>query len=139
MATKNSKKKTKKLIIDQYDPQIYPRLLWCCKNAKLSDLQKRFVLRDKKEIDESWHPQEGVYTLYVEEISTKKYGCLVNFPDYVFKDKDNFINVITHEAEHVKNSIFYDIHLDGGIEADEADAYLVGWIAQCIYNTMIKK
>lgn len=68
---KNSKKKTKKLIIDQYDPQIYPRLLWCCKNAKLSDLQKRFVLRDKKEIDESWHPQEGVYTLYVEEISTK--------------------------------------------------------------------
>lgn len=71
MATKNSKKKTKKLIIDQYDPQIYPRLLWCCKNAKLSDLQKRFVLRDKKEIDESWHPQEGVYTLYVEEISTK--------------------------------------------------------------------
>lgn len=139
MATKNSKKKTKRLIIDQYDPQIYPRKLWCCKNAKLSDIQKRFKFRDGKEIDESWDPLDGTYTLYVMEISTGDYGCLVNFADYAFKDKNKFINTVAHEAEHVKNSMLHDVHYEGGMEAEEAEAYLLGWVAQCIYDTMIKK
>lgn len=134
---KNTKKK-KKLTIDVYDPQIYTRLLWVCKNATLKDLQKRFVLRDNVEIDEEWDPQEGVFTLYVKEKSTGKLGCLVNFADFAFSEKNTLINVVAHEAEHVKCSIFKDMHIISNYDSEEADAYLVGWCAQCIYDTIKK-
>ena len=137
MARKNTKKK--KLIIDVYNPQIYPRLLWVYKNATLKDLQKRFILRDKSEINDEWDPQEGVFTLYVEEKSTGSLGCLVNFADYAFSEKNKLINTVAHEAEHVKFSIFRDIHFTSNYDAEEADAYLIGWAAQCIYDTIIKK
>ena len=131
---KNTKKK-KKLTIDVYDPQIYTRLLWVCKNATLKDLQKRFVLRDNVEIDEEWDPQEGVFTLYVKEKSTGKLGYLLMF---AFSEKNTLINVVAHEAEHVKCSIFKDMHIISNYDSEEADAYLVGWCAQCIYDTIKK-
>lgn len=139
MVRKNTKNTKKKLIIDKYNPQIYPRKLWVCKNAKLEDIQKRFKLRSNKEIDDEWDPQEGVYTLFVEEKATGELGCLVNFADFAFDKRNAFINAICHEAEHTKNSIFYDIHHESDPKSDEVDAYLVGWIAQCIYDTMTKK
>ena len=139
MARKNTKNTKKKLIIDKYNPQIYPRKLWVCKNAKLKDIQKRFKLRSNREIDDEWDPQEGVYTLFVEEKATKELGCLVNFADFAFDKRNAIINAICHEAEHTKNSIFYDIHHESDPKSDEVDAYLVGWIAQCIYDTMTKK
>lgn len=140
MVKRNTKKGTKtkkKLIIDEYDPIIYPRKLWVGKNASLKDLQKRFLTRDGEEIDESWDPTDGTFTIYVQDRVTGKCGCYVNIADWAYDE--NLINVIAHEAEHVKISIFHDCHVESNFDAQEVDAYLVGWCTQCIYNTVTKK
>lgn len=136
-STKKSTKTKKKFTINEYDPLIYPRKLWVCKNATLKDLQKRFLTRDGEEIDESWDPIDSTFTIYVQDRITNKLGLCVNIADWAYDE--NFINVIAHEAEHVKISIFHDCHVDSNFESQEVDAYLVGWCAQCIYNTAMKK
>lgn len=136
MAKKPGKTK-KRLRIDTYDPVIYPRLLFVCKNATLNDLRKRFVCRDGDELDDEWDPVEGTFTLYVKDRTTDLYGVLINLADWALKS-DKLINNITHEAEHAKISIFEDCHLDTDSKSQEADAYLIGWIAQCVYNTVTK-
>lgn len=138
MARKNTKKTTKKKVIDKYDPQIYPRQLWVSKNVTMSDVCKRFSNRDDSELDKSWDPTEGTFTLCVKDKQTGKYGLLVNFADWALGDKSQLVNYVTHEAEHVKSSIFDDIGLITNPDSQEADAYLIGWIAQCIYETVTK-
>lgn len=136
-STKKNTKTKKKLVIDEYHPTIYPRKLWVGKNASLKDLQKKFLTRSGEEIDESWDPTDGTFTLYVQDKVTGKYGCYVNIADWAYDE--GFISAIAHEAEHVKISMFHDCHVKSNFDSQEVDAYLVGWCAQCIYNTAIKK
>ena len=139
MVKKNTKKTTKKKVIDKYDPQIYPRLLWVSKNVTISDIRKNFTQRDGSEIEDSWDPVDGTFTIYVKDRETDKYGCLVNLADWALKDKSKLIEYVAHEAEHVKISVFNDVGLITNFDSQEADAYLTGWIAQCIYDTIIKR
>lgn len=131
------KKKTKK-IIDKYDPIIYPRLLCVCKNITLPDLRKYFELYDGHEIPDEYDPIDNTFTLRVRDKKTYKYVILVSFG---FKNNSAAKDVsdIAHEAEHVKQFIFEDIGLCSTIDSQEADAYLVGWAAECMYKTLIKK
>lgn len=139
MAKKNTKKTVKKKVIDKYDPQIYPRLLWVSKNVTASDICKRFSNRDDGELSASWDPSEDTFTLCVKDKQTGKYGLLVNFADWALEDKTKLVKYVSHEAEHVKSSIFNDIGLITNPDSQEADAYLIGWAAQCIYDTLMKK
>ena len=131
-------KKKQKKIIDKYDPIIYPRVLYVCKNCTLKDLRDRFTTRAGAEISDKWDPSSETFTFYAIDKKTKYWVILVcmgyksdNMPDYICD--------ICHEAEHVKQSIFEDIGLPTTIDSQEADAYLVGWAAKCIYTTFIKK
>lgn len=131
-------KKKQKKIIDKYDPIIYPRLLYVCKNCTLKDLRDRFTTRNDKEISDEWDPSSETFTFYAIDKKTKDWvilvciGCKRNsIADYV--------SDICHEAEHVKQSIFEDIGLPTTVDSQEADAYLVGWAAKCIYKTIIEK
>jgi hypothetical protein len=45
-------KKKQKKMIDKYDPVIYPRLLYVCKNCTLKDLRDRFTTRKGLEISD---------------------------------------------------------------------------------------
>lgn len=131
-------KKKQKKIIDKYDPIIYPRLLYVCKNCTLKDLRDRFTTRNDKEISDERDPSSETFTFYAIDKKTKDWvilvciGCKRNsIADYV--------SDICHEAEHVKQSIFEDIGLPTTVDSQEADAYLVGWAAKCIYKTIIEK
>ena len=84
-------------------------------------------------------PVDGTFTIYVKDRETDKYGCLVNLADWALKDKSKLIEYVAHEAEHVKISVFNDVGLITNFDSQEADAYLTGWIAQCIYDTIIKR
>ena len=131
-------KKKQKKIIDKYDPVIYPRLLYVCKNCTLKDLRDRFTTRRDTEISDEWDPSSETFTLYAIDKKTKDWVILVCI-GYENDSMENYVSDICHEAEHVKQSIFEDIGLPTTVDSQEADAYLVGWAAKCIYTTFIKK
>lgn len=131
-------KKKQKKVIDIYDPVIYPRKLVVTKNVTLQDLRKRFTFRSGDVLSDEYNPEGYTYTCFVTDIKTNEYVVLVNI-GYKQKDMSEYINDIAHEAEHVKCSIFDDIGLPNTVDSQEADVYLVGWAAKCIYKTLIKK
>lgn len=131
-------KKKEKKIIDMYDPIIYPRKLVVTKNVTLQDLRKRFTSRFGNILSDDFDPEGYTYTYFATDIKTNEHVVLVNI-GYKQKDMCEYINDIAHEAEHVKCSIFDDIGLPNTVDSQEADAYLVGWAAKCIYKTLIKK
>ena len=131
-------KKKQKKIIDKYDPVIYPRLLYVCKNCTLKDLRDRFTTRGGLEISDKWDPSCETFTFYAIDKKTKDWVILVCIGDRN-DNMEDYVSDICHEAEHVKQSIFEDIGLPTTVDSQEADAYLVGWAAKCIYTTFIKK
>ena len=131
-------KKKQKKILDKYDPVIYPRILYVCKNCTLKDLQDRFTTRSGTEISDKWDPSSETITFYAIDKKTKDWVILVCI-GYKSDSMADYICDICHEAEHVKQSIFEDIGLPTTVDSQEADAYLVGWAAKCIYTTFIKK
>lgn len=131
-------KKKQKKIIDKYDPVIYPRLLYVCKNCTLKDLRDRFTTRNDEEISDEWDPSSETFTFYALDKKTKQWVILVCM-GHKRKNTADYVSDICHEAEHVKQSIFEDIGLPTTVDSQEADAYLVGWAAKCIYKTVIEK
>lgn len=131
------KKKPKK-VIDSYDPVIYPRTLYVCKNITLKDLRDRFTTRTGTEISSEWDPETETFTFCAKDKKTQEY-CIFVCIGYKCKSTADYISDICHEAEHVKQSIFEDIGLLTTTDSQEADAYLVGWAAKCIYTTLMKK
>lgn len=131
-------KKKQKKMIDKYDPVIYPRLLYVCKNCTLKDLRDRFTTRKGLEISDEQDPSNETFTFYAIDKKTKDWVILVCI-GYKSDSMEDYISDICHEAEHVKQSIFEDIGLPTTVDSQEADAYLVGWAAKCIYTTFIKK
>ena len=131
-------KKKQKKIIDKYDPIIYPRLLYVCKNCTLKDLRDRFTARDGTEISDKWDPSSRTFTFYAIDKRTKYLAVLVCI-GYKHDSIADCVSDICHEAEHVKQSIFEDIGLPTTVDSQEADAYLVGWAAKCICKTVIEK
>lgn len=131
-------KKKQKKIIDKYDPIIYPRVLYVCKNCTLKDLQDRFTTRRGAEMPDKWDPSRETFTPCVIDKKTKDWAILVCI-GYKCESIPDYISDICHEAEHVKQSIFEEIGLPTTVDSQEADAYLVGWAAKCIYTTLMKK
>lgn len=131
-------RKKQKKIIDKYDPIIYPRVLYVCKNVTLKDLRERFTNRNGSEISDKWNPEEETFTYYAVDRKTDDWVIVVCM-GYKHKNTADYVEDTCHEAEHVKQSIFEDIGLPTTIDSQEADAYLVGWAAKCIYTTLMKK
>lgn len=132
---------TKRTKIDEYDPVIYPRKLWVSLyNGTMKPFIDKFCYRDGCElIDMGDSGETDARTYCVVEKSTGKYGYLVLIDSIGLKDKTLLIDIIAHESEHVKTNIFEDIHLYTNVESQEADAYMVGFIAKSIWKTIFSK
>jgi len=77
--------------------------------------------------------------------SLKDYGAVTlsneSYPRHyivAFTDKKHLSN-IAHEAVHIKNSIFTDCGIQLDLANDEAEAYLVGWLFEQIYEFFNEK
>lgn len=134
----------KKLQIDKYDFHVYPRLLWVVigKNAhKIADLFTFYYTSKDKIINsdilknlESGLFAAGTYSIH--DNKTGQYGVLLYIPVL-----DNFDNTdIAHEAVHIADYIFQEtgMYTEDFADGNEHYAYLVGYIAGCISNSIIK-
>jgi hypothetical protein len=112
-----------KTIIHEFDPCIYPRLLWVVKGGSLEGIQETF------EVECEADDVGGAVTLPARRRSDGRLGYCVWFP----KVGDiRRLDWIAHESSHVAVCIFNDI---GGVityEDQEPFAYLVGWVFGCI-------
>lgn len=116
---------SKKTIIHEFDPCIYPRLLWVVKGGTLEEIRKtlEFV-----ELDDS--DATGAVTVSAYDNAKKKGGFLVWFPNPSDMTKHGFW--MAHEAAHVALGIYSYVGAEAKAEDSEPFAYLVGWAFECM-------
>lgn len=129
---------------------LYPRTLWVV-NVKNEDpvaLTNKFIFYknvpgwreiDKHIDDELVESVDSVIAgcYVVEEKSTGKYGLLL----ILFMIEEVNTSTIAHESVHVAD-YFYEVcgcNSEDYSDGNEAYAYLVGWVAGCIANVLIKE
>lgn len=113
-----------KAIIHQFDPQIYPRLLWVVIGEKKgSTISDRFD--NIPDMDES--TDADVNHAY-DKIS-KRAGILIRFES---KKAARDYSVVAHEASHAAMCIFGYIGAVPDVNNQEPFSCLVGWISGCV-------
>ena len=104
--------------------------LWVIISNNLSEIENNFIdggTKQKLDLNElEDHSDAFVVCNYVSLKETKENGFLI-----VFRNKKACtVPVMAHEATHAAKFIWQ--HLSEEITGDEADAYLVEWIVDCI-------
>ena len=106
----------------EYNPVIYPRLLWVAIGAELKDLKEAF---DELPDDDDGVEYNGVVYEKVNRKSDKRYGVLACFSSR----KVMTMSVLCHEASHIVDNIEEQTGIEHG---GEPSAYLIGWVAKCL-------
>jgi len=124
----------------KYDSVIYPRRLWVMYDTCEDDIDKCFTdINGNSLVHNSVPMQKGNYGgMVYDEVMDKTDDCyignLVVFP----KKKDMTMKNICHEAFHVLSSMNDSCDLERFYNGrNEHQAYLMGWIGNCINNARL--
>lgn len=134
---------SKKKHIDIYETIYGVNIIVANKYVTLKDLQKSYTYHDGVILDEDLISSQAC-TAKCKDIKTGRYCILVKYNhDSVIKGvnkKVDLINTCSHEAVHVVMAIYAFIQEDVyPNDHNEHFAYLVGWTAEHIYETLTKK
>lgn len=122
-----------------YDPIIYPRKLFVAKAD--ADILKYFDIPDSAE-DLIYNVNHNVctdaFTCEAVEKKTNKAGVLIVIGD-LGKDQSYITDVITHESVHAADAICQHLGIKPSsfTDGNESYAYLVGWIAGRVCESLI--
>lgn len=113
-----------KTTIHEFNPCIYPRLLWVVKGGTLEGIKETLEveLADEREAG-------GAVTMPARRREDGRLGYCVWFPKA--SDIRN-LGWIAHESTHVALCIFNDVGAVITFEGQEPFAYLVGWVFKCV-------
>jgi hypothetical protein len=117
---------TKKVLIHQFNPEIYPYRIWVAITTDEEALKEYF--NDYK--NEELRVGDRIYiskaiTCEVVKRETLDKGVLISFRNRKFMDA----STITHESVHASSFLWV---MMGEVEiGEEANGYLSGWIAGC--------
>lgn len=109
--------------IHEFDPQIYPRLVWIAVGANVSCLRDMFG----DDIDEMDKDADADVTRVTRQKPTKRAGLLIRFRSKAAMTT----GTITHESDHVALEIFNYCECAITPDNQETFTYLAGWIADC--------
>lgn len=125
-----------KIIIKDFDTVIYPRHVFVAIGGTREDIADNFCDTDGDPyyINPDDVENSEAMTLGVNDKTNEQGGSLVWFhnPDNI-KQKN-----ITHESVHAANLIFKDCDIRIDCDNDEAQAYLAGFVGDCIYKTVVE-
>lgn len=116
---------SKKTIIHEFDPCIYPRLLWVVKGGELDEIRKTLEFA---EFDEDIE-KGGAVTVSAYDNENKRGGFLVWFPK---ASEMSNLDWIAHECAHVALGVFDYIGAEAKASDSEPFSYLVGWVFKCV-------
>lgn len=114
-----------KTIIHEFDPCIYPRLLWVVKGGTLEDIRKTLEIPELGEDDKNG----GAVTVSAYDNENQRGGFLIWFPKASDIKRGDWM---AHEASHVALGIFDYIDAEAKASDSEPFSYLVGWVFKCI-------
>ena len=125
-----------KIIIKQFDTIIYPRQVWIAAGGTRGDIVENFK---DDEGDPFYVSQERIknseaLAFSVHDKDKKCCGSLVWFHD---PERMSLRN-ITHESVHAANFILSDLGIGVDTDNDEAQAYLAGFVADCIEKVQVE-
>lgn len=115
----------------EYDPGLYPRMLWVAIGLKPENLECVFKDEKGKPLRFDFAQADAVTYAEVRKCSDNKIGELVVFDNLATA---RLVGVVSHEASHVCDAIEEAIGMEHG---GEASAYLIEWIASCINNARL--
>ena len=116
---------SKKTHIYEFEPCIYPRLLWVVKGGTLEGIRKTLEFGELDTDDAT-----GAITVAAYDNAKKKGAFLVWFPRPSDMTKHGFW--MAHEAAHVALGIYSYVGAQAKAEESEPFAYLVGWAFKCM-------
>jgi hypothetical protein len=107
--------------IYEFDPVIYPRLLWIAVNPQGSNLKEYF-----EDYDFTFKQQKAI-CCGVTKRNPRESGFLIVFKSKKYLDADT----IAHEASHVAMDLFNELGIEFDGTHQEALSYFIGWVAKC--------
>jgi hypothetical protein len=117
----------RKTIIHQFDPVIYPVKLWVTITREYNSLAERFEQGyNNDRLNVEFLENKEAVTYHVREKSSKLRGVLIVYNGLNYCS----VRTIAHEASHACDFIWE--YIGETRKGDEAKAYLMGWIAECI-------
>jgi hypothetical protein len=124
-------------MIKRYDPIIYPRKLLVVINPTYKEIKDNFIQEDKylseKQFDELSDNSNAVTVNSIFHRRSKCKGHLV-----IIFDETIGIKTIAHEAYHVVNAMMTELGEEPKGDLEQ-NAYLLGWVAECIHKTLFLK
>jgi hypothetical protein len=135
--------KTKKKHIDTYSTNIYPiDIVVANEPVQLKDLQKLYTYSDNDELNGSIINGLASCSACIRRLDNT-YVILIKFNKvYPTNDRtkaENLIDTIAHESLHAALDMFDYVDATVDTKNQEPLAYLIGFIASCVYRTLIKK
>lgn len=123
----------KKTIIHQFDPVIYPVKLWVSITNDNNALNEQFQWAyDEPKIDIDFESFDAI-TGAARQKESKLFGILIVFENKKLCSLKN----IAHESSHAVDEIWRRLGEERA--GNEANAYLIGWIAECIEKVKLNK
>lgn len=117
-------------VMHEFDPEIYPVRLWVCISNDMKVLNKWFVNATNGNELNTMHKANGAaVTQYVINKESGNYGAVI----LILSRKLLGYETVAHESSHAASIIWR--HIGESEWGEEANAYLIGWIAQCIEQT----
>lgn len=118
--------KSKKPIIYEFDPIIYPRKLYVCIGLDETIINEHFHGCNSENLNFNANTNYDAITF--DEIVRNETGCIGEL--VVFHSKNSMrMGIIAHEASHVVDGIEKAIGMTHG---DEPSAYLFEWVCKSI-------
>jgi len=122
----------KKVQFHQFDPVIYPVKIWIVITNNIDVINERFHAYPNCRIEIDFKKFDAGSILVVNK-ETLDIGSLL-----IFDNKKSLkVQTLTHEAMHTARDIWQ--HLGEDEPGREAEAYLIGWITDCIWRVKNNK
>jgi hypothetical protein len=118
--------------VHEFDPLIYPFKIWVAITNDEKVISERFRYYDGEEFKMSTTKPDAT-TYYVSMREGGWIGALVVF----YKREYLTMKNIAHEAVHASQLIWDYVGEES--PGDECQAFLVGWIAECIEKVKLNK
>jgi hypothetical protein len=122
-----SKQSKTTIKLHEFDPTIYPRLLWI--TVSKAQFEDRF-----EDVSEFPRNAYAVVDCVYDKIN-RKGGVMIRFANRSMMNANN----ITHEAIHAAINILDYCGVKTTVDNDEPLAYLAGWIASCCEKVKLNK
>jgi hypothetical protein len=119
-------------MIHRYPMGIYPRILWITFDATPEELNTMFPTGDSKDVPFAELDRCTNACVDIVCDAENKGGLLIRFDGI---ENANMCEV-AHEANHVADEVYRYIGATPDVTNNEPHSYLVGWVANCVEETL---